>query len=542
MRHIKRIKIIVLLIILSCCFLSIGYASIANINLSLTGTAQLDKQTGIVISSVVLDNYSGVDLDLSEINTYYKTMLDSKTVLGNDPTSYITYHVTVTNLSNKEKRFTGVIFDDEFYDNEDITYELIGLDVGDTVAAGESKTFTVKFKYLDQENPPTNTVLNSVIKFNFKDKYDYGFETTCEFNGVGNDIVGDCANGEHIDFINTGYQLFNRDNYLTDFEINFEIGDVDPSRFRNGKVDTVLSCIDENEPFPGMVFRIENGKWYFQAGNGIDTATKISFNKDDVQSFRIVRENGIVSYSINGGELVQAADFNTISRTFGIPLTIGTTFNTDGTPWTARYFQGTLSNFYLSVPDYQQPGQITYDDIDEMIEEFIGQPLQVVFDSPEAHIFDGNNENIINTGFSLLDEDNYQKDFVVTLMLDEIDFNDQVNQATLVNIKNEALNNVWPGVALRIQSKKLELTYRDGASANKTVNIDNGAERINIIKRDMKLYYQVDYGEIVMLGDFSNFNKVFDVPVTFGSNIDANGNYARKFKGTLSDMSIKITN
>ena len=43
--------------------------------------------------------------DLSEINTYYKTMLDSKTVLGNDPTSYITYHVTVTNLSNKEKRF-----------------------------------------------------------------------------------------------------------------------------------------------------------------------------------------------------------------------------------------------------------------------------------------------------------------------------------------------------------------------------------------------------------------------------------------------------
>ena len=72
--------------ILSCCFLSIGYASIANINLSLTGTAQLDKQTGIVISSVVLDNYSGVDPDLSEINTYYKTMLDSKIVLGNDPT------------------------------------------------------------------------------------------------------------------------------------------------------------------------------------------------------------------------------------------------------------------------------------------------------------------------------------------------------------------------------------------------------------------------------------------------------------------------
>ena len=542
MRHIKRIKIIVLLIILSCCFLSIGYASIANINLSLTGTAQLDKQTGIVISSVVLDNYNGVDPDLSEINTYYQTMLDSKTVLGNDPTSYITYQVTVTNLSNKEKIFTGVIFDDEFYDNENITYELVGLDVGDTVAGGESKTFTVKFKYLDQENPPTNTVLNSVIKFNFKDKYDYGFDTDCVFNGVGNDVVGECANGEHVDYLNTGYLLFNKENYLKDFVIDFTIGDVDPSRFRNGKVDTLVSCIYENEPFPGFVFRIENGKWYFQAGNGIDTPTKVYFNKNDIQSFRIVRENGIISYAINGGELIQAADVNNISSKFSIPLTLGTTHNTDGTPWNVRYFQGTLSNFALNIPDYEEPGDITYDDMDEMIETFIGQPLQLVYDSQDAHVFDGTDDNVINTGVALLSEENYQKDFVVTLMLDEVDYNIQEDQATLVNIKNEALNNVWPGIALRIQSKKLELTYRDGGSGKLTVNIPNSTKRINIIKKDMKLYYQLDYGEISSLGNFSNFNKVFDVPVTFGSNIDANGNYARKFKGTLSGMSIKMVN
>ena len=168
--------------------------------------------------------------------------------------------------------------------------------------------------------------------------------------------------------------------------------------------------------------------------------------------------------------------------------------------------------------------------------------MQTVYSSPDAHVFDGDNANVINTGVSLLNSTNYQKDFVVTLMLDEIDYNNQVNQSTLVNIKNEALTNIWPGIALRIQNKKLELTYRDGDSINKTVNIDNATERINIIKKGTTLYFQTDYNGIVELGDFSNFDKVFDVPVTFGSNINASGNYDRKFKGTLSDMSIKITN
>lgn len=540
MKHIKKVKLIVLLITVSCCLLGIGYASIANINLSLTGTAQLDKQTGIVISSAVIDNYSGVNPDLSEINTYYKTMLDSKVVLGSDPTSYVTYQITISNLSNKNKKFEEVIYDSEFYDNDTITYELAGLNVGDIVAAGESKTFTIKFKYANQEVSPTNSLLNSIINFSFSDLYDYGFETTCQFNGIGNDIVGDCANGEHIDHINTGIKLFSYDSFQNDFDINFTVGEVDSSRFRQGKVDTIFSCINENSPYPGIVFRIENGKWYFQAGNGINTATKVSFNKDDIQTFRVVRENGIISYSINGGNLIMAANVSTLYGYFDVPLTIGTALNTDGTPWGARYFEGSLSDFTISITQ-NEIEEVTYDDIDEEIAEFIGQPLQTVYSSQDAHIFDGDNINVINSGVSLLNSTNYQKDFVVTLMLDDINYNNQVSQATLVNIKNEALNNVWPGIALRIQNKKLELTYRDGGSISKTVNIDNATERINIIKKGTTLYFQTDYNGIVELGDFSNFDKVFDVPVTFGCNINASGAYDRKFKGTLSGMSIKMT-
>lgn len=542
MEHIKKLKLIIVLIAVSCCFLGIGYASIANINLDITGTAQLNKQTGLVISEVTLSEYSNVDPDLSEINTYYQTMLDSKVVLGSDPNSYITYQVTLTNLSDKEKKFTGVVFDDEFYDNENITYELTGLNVGDTVLAGATKTFTVKFKYADTSVPPTNTLLNSVIKFNFEDIYDYGFSTDCVFNGVGNDIVGECANGEHIDHINTGYNLFSPFNYLNDFEINFTIGEVDPSRFRAGKVDTLFSCISEEAPFPGIVFRIQERKWFFQAGNGTDKV-QLQFDKDEIQSFRVVREDGIIYYSINGGELIETVDATNLSSYFTIPLTIGTTLNTDGSPWADRYFEGTLSDFSLKFSDNERDPQ-SYEEADEIIESFIRTPMQVVYSSEEAHTFDGNNDNIINTGISLLSEDNYQKDFVVTLNIDDVNYNNQVNQATLVNIKNEALNNVWPGAALRIQNKQLELTYRDGGNGNKTVKLGTNINRVNIIKKGTGLYYQTDLGKIIFLGDFSGFTEslAFDVPVTFGSNINASGNYDRKFKGTLSGMSIKMTN
>ena len=44
-----------------------------------------------------------------------------------------------------------------------------------------------------------------------------------------------------------------------------------------------------------------------------------------------------------------------------------------------------------------------------------------------------------------------------------------------------------------LTSLKLELTYRDGDSINKTVNIDNATERINIIKKGTTLYFQTDY-------------------------------------------------
>lgn len=545
MKHIKKVKLIVLLITVSCCLLGIGYASIANINLSLTGIAQLDKQTGIVISSAVIDNYSGVNPDLSEINTYYKTMLDSKVVLGSDPNSYITYQVTLSNLSDKPKKFTGVVIDSDFYDNSDITYEITGLNVDDTVAAGATKTFDLTFKYDDQQSTPINKILNSVIKFDFSNTYDYGFDSSCVFNGQGNDIVGECAGGQHIDYIDTGYKLFSPNNHMNDFEINFTIGEVDPSRFsRTGKFDTIFSCISETDPYPGIVFRIQNDKWFFQAGNGLSgngNKVQITFDKDAVQSFRVVRQNGIIYYSVNGGSLIQTVDVSNMSSYFTIPLTIGTGLNSSGNPWDIRYFVGTLSSFSLNFADADYI-PTSYADADQLIENFIGSPLQVAYNSTGAHTFDGNNANVIDTGVELLNSTNYQKDFVVTLTIDSLNLSSQTNQATLVNIKNEALADVWPGIALRVNSsKKLELTYRDGNGINKTITLDNSTERVNIIKKGNTLYYQTDLGGIELLGDFSQFNLPFNVPVTFGCNINANGNYDRKIVGTLSGMSIKMT-
>ena len=156
-----------LILVLSCCFLGIGYASIANINLDITGTAALKKQTGVAIKEVTLSDDHGSG-STSSINNYYQTLLDSTVVLNNDSSSYVTYEITIKNLSSSEKEFKGVVYDQAFYDNPAITYEINGLDVGDTLDAGEEVTFTVKFKYAETQASYDNTTLNSVLNFKFE--------------------------------------------------------------------------------------------------------------------------------------------------------------------------------------------------------------------------------------------------------------------------------------------------------------------------------------------------------------------------------------
>lgn len=165
-------------------FLGIGYAQISDIDLTVSGTAMAQRQTGVVISEIDYLSDFKANVSESKINTYYQTMLDSKVSLENDVNSSITYRMTIQNLTDVEKKFSGVVYDNYFYDNPNITFELENLAVGDILNSGESITFNITFKYLGSDT--SKNVLNSYLNFKYEDivlKHSIIYDTNIDTSG-----------------------------------------------------------------------------------------------------------------------------------------------------------------------------------------------------------------------------------------------------------------------------------------------------------------------------------------------------------------------
>jgi len=433
-KNLNNKKFIFLFVVLfgSILFLGVGYAQIAGINLEVNGTASLNEQTGIVISDI---NYSSsvlADPSQSSINTYYQTMLDSTIVLGNDTTSSITYQVTVRNLTEDNYVFSKVIYDEDFYDNENITYELSGISHGSLLGANQSITFNVTFKYTG--NDISNNTLNSFLNFKFKKEN----SVTVTFNTNGGSPVpsdlelnaGDeigtlptptkesCASSgdgspqergctyvgvlvgwylepnfttqvdEHYvvnedtvlyakwhsiyeeydnmqvisfdgvdDKIDTGINLYSEDNINKDFELSFDVVDIDRDFIRDTshlQVSLMNSKDESQSTYPGFVARFNTG-----------SADKININyrwgslnssKSIVTSslpihFEISRRNGIVYLQASSAAAtiseVKLFDQSTYTLTKYSPtnLVFGCSYDSSGNPF--RFFKGDLAN--LSV-------------------------------------------------------------------------------------------------------------------------------------------------------------------------------------------------
>ena len=542
----KNKHIIVMMIIIATLFLGVGYAQISDIDLSVSGSASANKQEGVVISEITYLSNNNADVAHCKINTYYQTTMDSKIVLGTNSDSSITYQVSITNLTNETREFKGATFDESFYDNPEIDFEINGLNIGDSLAAGETKTFTVTFKYKEPKASYDSNVLNSYLNFIFGKSIIDEFSPTgvCEFHGKNNDVIGDCAGGEHVDHINTGIALFSAANRDKDFEIGFTVDSIDPSRFRSGKVDTIFDCLNDATPYPGIAFRIENSKWYLQVGKGSNNK-KLTWNPSEIQSFVLKKINYNVYYSINGGEDVFVENLETIP-VFNGPLTFGTALAPNGgAPRDERFLIANLSNIYVRVtePENPEPPR-TYEVVDQEIATFLGETMTTVYSSPDQHTFDKTAANIIDTGVELFNSTNYEKSFVVTLKIDEFSTSGQVNQATLFNAKDES-NNTYPGLMMRLSNGKYEISMKDGTGKTAQIFLPIGTERVNLIKKGMTMYYQYDLGEILPLSNTNDFSgypigNTFTIPATFGCNINGTGNYDRMMAGKLSDLKIQI--
>lgn len=168
MKNNKKIKIAFIPLFLSLCiiFLSVGYASINSITGEIQGTLVAEKQDGVFITDVVYDSNMNADISNSSINNYHKTTLNSTIFLSDSSNSAITYRVTVYNSTNDNYRFNGVLFGRDFYDNDNIVFELTNLEEDDEIIGKGYITFYITFSYLN-DVVSDNKVLNSYLNFDF---------------------------------------------------------------------------------------------------------------------------------------------------------------------------------------------------------------------------------------------------------------------------------------------------------------------------------------------------------------------------------------
>ena len=162
----KKIILFMILLSISTIVLGIGFADV-NITLELDGNANVKKIDYIKITNVKYKSDIKANLEESIINNYYMTTINSKIVLGNDITSSISYEVTLRNDTDRPFKYVDTIYDNlpKFYDNENIEYEVTGIEKGELLLPDNEKVITITFKY--KTLPIENNVLNSFINIKF---------------------------------------------------------------------------------------------------------------------------------------------------------------------------------------------------------------------------------------------------------------------------------------------------------------------------------------------------------------------------------------
>ena len=190
----------------------------------------------------------------------------------------------------------------------------------------------------------------------------------CQFNGNAN-VSGDtCKDGDgnpltNKKYIDTNVALFSEDNAGRDFEIYFTLTDYATTQAKQG---TLFNAKYENSSmyYPGFTIRTvsTDGEAMEITGRlGKDNTNADKANNSIVtadiknKEVKIVRVGGMVSYSIDGGEMIPFQDYKNFNRYFEQTAVFGASMQTNGNP--QRYYDGTIKNIrvYLKKQEKVRP-------------------------------------------------------------------------------------------------------------------------------------------------------------------------------------------
>ena len=222
--------------------------------------------------------------------------------------------------------------------------------------ANDTVTFSVANslrKYLNTFGSIAYTVEGSGEESQFELLFSMPGE--CQFNGNANVSGETCKDGDgnpltNKKYIDTNVALFSEENAGRDFEVYFTLTDYATTQAQQG---TLFNAKYENSSmyYPGFVIRTvgTNGETMEITGRlGKDNTNADKANNSIVtadiknKEVKIVRVGGMVSYSIDGGEMIPFQDYKNFSRYFNQTAVFGASMQTNGNP--QRYYDGTIKN------------------------------------------------------------------------------------------------------------------------------------------------------------------------------------------------------
>ena len=550
----KLFSVLIIFLCISMLSISVGFSAMST-TLSIDGYAYFTPVDMIRVVSFEKDEFNGA----TEISSNYKIDEVNPMVTIDSIDGYAIYNVKITNLGEVDKVLSNI--EKTIYSNNNISYEFIGFGINDLIEAKETKEFKIKFSLVAGASLNDNR-LNAKFKFIFDDyvdipvihNYDY-YAANCTFNGKSS-VSGTCNNGDNTAYINTGIRPFSSENYTKNFIMEFTLSELDDSRLVNGKQDTFMSALYEANDkavgrYPGILFRVEDRMLNIHVSNGhqsSDYAIDKKFSKAQIlgKKIKILRYNDGESiklyYSLDNDGPYLLMDITDLSNTFDTPLTFGANLDiTETIP--DRYSYGTLENISFEYVDDNTIKR----EFNKSIEE-----KNIVFDLKGPCTFNGKSSNIvgcpdysdtnyINTGIYLFNNDNYTKDFDIRFTLSNYDPNNQEeSQVTIMNAFKERTGKGY-GILLRRANNQLSMIIRDGNGLEKSYTFKvNEVNTFRIVRKGNDVCYSVNNSNLKYVMSYANFAEPFNVPLTFGSSIDRDGNPWRYIKGELSDMHVEV--
>lgn len=325
-------------------------------------------------------------------------------------------------------------------------------------------------------------------------------------------------NGEYTfdgnNYIDTKMYLYSKQNISRNFEMSFNVVNLGA----NGNNATLMSNVKN-------ILQVSNAsKKLLSLDTYSNSSSSVKNIPTPISNVRIMRINNILYCSFNGNNFIKLNNYNNYKTYSVYPLIFGADINSTGDIY--RYFKGTLSDIKVRFID----DNVSIEDYNRTKGE-----LKVAYQSDEPITFDGT--NYINTNIKLFDIYNYDKDFEISFDIDSVAENNQ-SLSTIINSKYET--SPYPGFVYRITANKTLMLTAAGATGSPKENAVSAIQSVKISRRNSKIYIKINDENEVQAYDFSDFFNFFETPVTIGSSLNTSGNPMRYFKGTLSNIIIKI--